>query len=54
MKMSGDQIIEDLQLNEYYEVYQLAVEIIERHCGGTPLEGNDKDTFIKSRLNHDF
>ncbi len=48
-KICGQEVVENLQLSQYYEVYQLASEIIERHCGGAEMSEFEKMEFINSK-----
>ena len=46
MKMGGDQVLEDLQVNPFYEVYKAAADMLEKYCGGKEMCEEDKQQFI--------
>jgi hypothetical protein len=44
--LGGQQVIEDLQISPYHEVYKLSAEILERFFGAQEMEGEEKMQFI--------
>ena len=47
--MGGQEVAEDLQLSQFHEVYRMASEVIERHCGGEEMNTLEKLEFINSK-----
>jgi hypothetical protein len=54
MKMGGDQVLEDLQVNPFYEVYRAAADMLEKYCGAKEMGEEDKQMFISQRKPEGF
>ncbi len=49
MRLGGDQVLEDLQVSPYYEIYKSAADLLEKHCGAHPMDSLEKMEFINSK-----
>jgi len=49
MRLGGPEVAGDLQLSKFHEVYKLASEILERHCGAQEMDPLEKMEFINSK-----
>ena len=48
-KLGGEDVVQELQLSQYHEVYKVACEILERHCGAEEMTKLEKMEFINSK-----
>jgi len=48
-KLGGEDVVIELQLSQYHEVYKVACEILERHCGAEEMTKLEKMEFINSK-----
>jgi len=48
-KLGGDQILIDLQVSPFHEIYKQAADLLEKHCGGEAMDPLEKMEFINSR-----
>jgi hypothetical protein len=37
-RLGGDQILEDVQISPYHEIYKQAADLLEKHCGGKAMD----------------
>jgi hypothetical protein len=45
----GEGIVQDMQLSQFHEVYQLACTILEKHYGAQEMDELEKKQFINQR-----
>jgi hypothetical protein len=48
-RLGGLDIVTDLQLSQYHEIYKTAQEILEQFCGGTEMTELEKMEFMSSK-----
>jgi hypothetical protein len=48
-KLCGEQVLEDLQVSPYHEIYKQAADLLEKYCGAQAMDALEKMEFINSR-----
>ena len=52
-KLCGEDVVQDLQVSPYHEVYKQSADLLEKHCGAQPMDQLEKMEFINSRNTSD-